>query len=145
VSYAAAAWAAIFAAFHIIWALGWYPLLDGEGARVAFAVPWKWGYNLVVAATCVIAVPIALAPVTAWGQRLPRRLVYRTAWVGSALLNLRLLATVVQTVYLLVVGRFRLSLVGHWDWWFVIGAILFTASTWRSRLEGPLAGSGPAR
>jgi hypothetical protein len=133
VHHAAAAWAAIFAAFHVIWALGWYPLLDGEMAHAAFAVPWKRGYLLVVTAMCVIAVPIALAPATAWGQRLPGRLVYRTTWVGTALLDLRLLAMVLQTGYLIGMGRFRLFVVGHWDWWFVIGAILFTASTWRSR------------
>jgi hypothetical protein len=42
-SYGAAIWASIFAVFHIVWAAGWYPLLNAEQARVAFAVPWKWG------------------------------------------------------------------------------------------------------
>ena len=34
VAYAAALWAAVFAVFHIIWAAGWYPLLDAEGAAL---------------------------------------------------------------------------------------------------------------
>ena len=132
VAYAAAVWAAVFAVFHIIWAAGWYPLLDAEQARLGFATPWKWAFDVVVAGMCVIAVPVALAPVMDWGRRLPRRLVYRLAWIGSALLDLRLAAALVQTAYLVVTGRFRFSIIGIWDWWFVLGAILFTLSTWRS-------------
>jgi len=75
-AYAAALWAAVFAAFHIIWAAGWYPLLDAAQARIAFATPWKWTYDVVVAAVCVIAVPVALAPVMSWGRYVPRRLTF---------------------------------------------------------------------
>ena len=88
-AYAAALWASVFAIFHIIWAAGWYPLLDVEQARIAFATPWKWAYDVVVAAMCVSAVPVALAPVMSWGQHAPRRLIYRLAWIGTALLLLR--------------------------------------------------------
>jgi hypothetical protein len=49
---------------------------------------------------------------------------------------LRLVAAVVQTGYLLAVGRFRLAIIGIWDWWFFLGAILFTLSTWRSSRVG---------
>ena len=132
-AYAAALWAAVFAVFHIIWAAGWYPLLNAEGTRAAFATPWKWAFDVMVAAMCVIAVPVALAPVTAWGQRLPQGIIYRVAWIGTALLDLRLVAALVQTAYLVVVGRFRFAIIGIWDWWFVLGAILFSLSTWRSR------------
>src|SRR4030095_258148 len=118
VAYAAALWAAVFAVFHIIWAAGWYPLLDAEQMRVAFATPWKWRFDVLVAAMCLIAVPVALAPVVAWGQRLPQRLIFRIAWIGSALLVLRLVAAAVQTAYLVAVGRFRLAVIGIWDWWF---------------------------
>lgn len=65
VAYAAALWAAVFAVFHMVWAAGWYPLLDAEQTRIAFANPWKWACDVLVAAICVIAVPIALAPVRA--------------------------------------------------------------------------------
>jgi hypothetical protein len=68
VAHAAALWAAVFAVFHIVWAAGWYPLLNAEGARLAFAVSWKWWYNAVAAVMCVIAVPVALAPVSSWGH-----------------------------------------------------------------------------
>ncbi|HSL23886.1 MAG TPA: hypothetical protein VK886_20295 [Vicinamibacterales bacterium] len=137
VAYAAALWAAVFAVFHIIWAAGWYPLLDAEKARIAFATPWKWAFDVVVAAICVVAVPVALAPVTAWGQRLPRGIIYTLACTGSALLLLRLTAALVQTGYLVGVGRFRFAIIGIWDWYFVVGAILFSLSTWRSSRVGP--------
>jgi Protein of unknown function (DUF3995) len=136
VSYAAAVWASVFAAFHIVWAAGWYPLLDAEQARVAFAVPWKWAYDVVVAAMCVIAVPVALAPVMSWGQHAPRRWIYALAWIGSALLLLRSVASLVQTAYLVAVGRFQLADMGVWEPWFYLGAILFGLSTWRSRSVG---------
>jgi hypothetical protein len=72
VAWAAATWASVFAVFHIIWAAGWYPLLDAEQARIAFANPWKWAYDVLVAVMCIIAVPVALAPVTHLGQYLPQ-------------------------------------------------------------------------
>src|SRR5262249_16402644 len=150
VAYAAALWAAVFAVFHIIWAAGWYPLLDAEGARIAFATPWKWTFDVVVAAMCVIAVPVALAPVMSWGPRAPRLLIYTLACIGTTLLLLRLAAALVQTGYLLAVGRFRFAIIGIWDWWFLVGTILFTLNTWcwrRTRAEWGTAQQlvGPAR
>jgi hypothetical protein len=136
VAYAAALWAAVFAAFHIIWAAGWYPLLDAEQARIAFATPWKWAYDVVVAAMCVIAVPVALAPVMSWGRHVPRRLTYTLACVGSALLVLRSAASLVQAGYLVATARFRFAAMGIGEPWFYLGAILFTLSTWRSRHVG---------
>ena len=133
VAYAAALWAAVFAIFHIIWAAGWYPLLDAEQARIAFAIPWKWAYDVVVAAMCVIAVPVALAPVRPWSQRAPRRVIYTLAWIGTALVVLRSVASLVQTGYRIAAGRFRLADLGVWEPWFYLGAILFSLSTWRSR------------
>lgn len=136
VAYAAALWASVFAVFHIVWAAGWYPLLDAEKARVAFANPWKWAYDVVVAGMCVIAVPVALAPVASWGEHLPRRLIYALAWIGSTLLALRATASLVQAGYLIAVGRFRFAVLGVWEPWFYVGAILFGLSTWRSRRIG---------
>ncbi len=131
VAYAAAIWAAVFAVFHIIWAAGWYPLLNAEGARAAFAVGWKWTFDVVVAVMCVIAVPIALAPVTLWGRRLPRRLVHSLMYVGTALLLLRSTASLAQAGYLMAMGRFQLAVLGIWEWWFYLGTVLFSASALR--------------
>lgn len=132
-AYAAALWAAVFAVFHIIWAAGWYPLLDAAGARAAFATPWKWTFNAMVAAMCVIAVPVALAPVSSWGRRVPRRLVWRLALIGTALLVVRVGASVIQIGYFAATGRFSLAEVGIWEPWFYLGAVLFSWSTWRAR------------
>jgi hypothetical protein len=141
VAYAAALWAAVFATFHIVWAAGWYPLLNAEQARIAFATPWKWAYDVVVAAMCVVAVPVALAPVMSWGRHVPRRLNYTLAWIGSALLVLRSLASLAQAGYLIATGRFRLADMGIWEPWFYLGATLFSLSTWRSRGAGEEEGT----
>jgi hypothetical protein len=130
-AYGAALWAFVFAIFHIIWAAGWYPLLDAEGARIAFATPWKWTFDVVVAAMCVIAVPVALAPVTSLGRHVPRRFVYTLAWIGSALLVLRSIASLIQAGYLVIGGRF--AGFGIWEPWFYLGAILFTLSALQSK------------
>ena len=82
---------------------------------------------------CVIAVPVALAPVMSWGQRAPLRLIYALACIGTTLQLLRLAAALFQTGYLLAAGRFRFAIIGIWDWWFLVGTILFTLNTWRSR------------
>ena len=141
VAYGAALWALVFATFHIVWAAGWYPLLDAEQARIAFATPWKWAYDVVVAAMCVIAVPVALAPVTSRGRHVPRRLTYTLAWIGSALLVLRSLASLAQAGYLIATGRFTFADMGIWEPWFYLGAILFSLSTWRSRGVGSEGGT----
>ena len=130
-AYCAAIWASIFAVFHIVWAAGWYPLLNAEQARIAFAVPWKWAFDVVVAGMCVIAIPIALAPVTSLGERVSRRLVFGLAVTGSLLLMLRSTASLVQVSYLIATGRF--AGFGIWEPWFYLGAVLFGVSTWQSR------------
>ena len=80
----------MFAVFHIIWAAGWYPLLNAEQARLAFATPWMYAYNVVVAAVCLIAVPVALAPVRGRGTSICRaawssrwRALDRRCWYSS--------------------------------------------------------------
>lgn len=133
VTWAAALWALVFGIFHIIWAAGWYPLLNAEDARAMFAVRWKWIYDVVVAAMCLVAVPVALAPVMSWGRRLPKRLVYTLAWIGTALLAIRAALSLGQAAYLIAIGRFRIADMGIWEPWFYLGAILFSLSTWRSK------------
>jgi len=82
---------------------------------------------------CVVAVPVALAPVTSWGQHVPRRLVYTLALIGPSLLVLRSVASLIQGGYFVVTGQFRLADLWPWETWFYLGAILFSLSTWRSR------------
>ncbi|HEV8367981.1 MAG TPA: type II toxin-antitoxin system HicA family toxin [Pyrinomonadaceae bacterium] len=59
VAYGAALWALIFALFHMIWATGCYIGLDHEQARKAFVKTPFLVYDLVVAAMCAFAVPVA--------------------------------------------------------------------------------------
>ena len=129
--YAAAIWALIFAVFHVIWASGWYIGLNPETARVAFAKKPFLVYDLVVAAICIFAVPVALALAMSWGQHLPRRLVGLFAWVGTGLLVLRSMASVIQAAYLIGTGRFPVELRVLWELWFYLGATLFSLATWR--------------
>ena len=128
--YSAASWALIFAGFHIIWAAGWYPLLDAEGMRVAFAVPWKWWFDVVVAGMCIIAAPVSLALFFPWGQRVPRRALVTVAWIGTALLVSRAVASIVQTLYLIVAHGFSLPRMSVWEPWFYLGATLFSLNLW---------------
>ena len=129
--YAAALWAFIFAVFHVIWAAGWYVGLNAESARIAFAKPAFFVYDLVVAGICLSAVPVALALVMPWGRRLPRWQVGLFAWVGTGLLVLRSVASIIQAVYLIATGQFPIEIRGLWELWFYLGAILFGLATWR--------------
>jgi Protein of unknown function (DUF3995) len=137
VTYAAALWSLIFAAFHIIWAFGWYIGLDQEQARIAFRRPLFFIYDVVVAGMCVFAVFIALALVQPWGRRVPRRLLMFCAWAGTGLLVLRAGASVIQIAYSLSVGRFSFAAMGIWEPWFYLGAILFSVSMWKHGRRSP--------
>lgn len=131
IAYAAACWALIFAVFHIVWAAGWYVGLDPAAAAAAFAVPWKLAYDLVVAAMCLVAVPVALALAMPWGRRVPRRLLGALAWTGTSLLVLRAVASLIQAAYLFFRGRFSFHDMGVWEPWFYLGAVLFGTNLWR--------------
>jgi hypothetical protein len=138
-AYAAAGWALVFAGFHIVWAAGWYIGLDPVQAAAAFAVPWKLAYDLVVAGMCIVAVPVVLALAMPWGRRVPRRLLSTLAWTGTGLLVLRAVASLIEAVYLLLVGRFSLRDLGVWEPWFYLGATLFGINVWRYWRQGRTA------
>jgi hypothetical protein len=141
IAYAAACWALIFGAFHIVWAAGWYVGLDPAQSRAAFAKPWMLAYDLVVAAMCIIGVPVALALGMPWGRRVPRRLLSTLAWAGTCLLVLRAVASLVQAAYLMITGQFALRQLGIWEPWFYAGAVLFGLDLWRY-WRRPKAGAG---
>ena len=130
IAYSAASWSLIFAVFHIIWAAGWYPLLDAENTRRAFAVPWKWWFDVVVAGMCIIAVPVSLALFLPWGQRVPRRALITVAWIGTVLLVSRAIASMVEALYLTVAHEFSLPRMSVWEPWFYLGATLFSLNLW---------------
>jgi hypothetical protein len=140
-AFAAAIWALTFAAFHIVWAAGWYVGLDAAQARAAFAKPAFLAYDLVVAGVCLLAVPIALAPVRPWGRRLQVRQVRFVAWLGTSLLVARASASILHVAYLSSSGRLSLRSLGIWEPWFYVGAVLFAGSTWRYWRRLPSASS----
>jgi hypothetical protein len=133
VAYAAAVWALIFGVLHFVWAGGWYLGLDPVAAQAAFAVPWKLAYDLVAGVMCFVAVFVALAFVTPWGRRVPRRVLMPIAWIGIGLLVLRAVASIVQVTYFAVTGRFTWSALGIWEPWFYLGATLFALTLWQFR------------
>lgn len=138
---AAAGWSLVFAAFHLVWATGWYVGLDRAQAGEAFAKPAFLGYDLVVAGMCVIAVPLSLALGMSWGERVPRRLLLSMAWIGTALLAMRAVASLTQAGYELVTGRFSFERMGMWEPWFYLGAVLFACNLWlyRRKAKGAAA------
>lgn len=139
IGYTAALWALVFAAFHVVWATGWYVGLDEEPAGTAFARRWFLIYDLVVAAMCAFAVPVALALFQPWGRRVPRWLLGLLAWSGTGLLAVRGVGGVVQTAYFAAVGRPLPLWTARWDAWFCLGAVFFGLSTWaywRERRQG---------
>jgi hypothetical protein len=125
----------VFAAFHFIWAGGWYVGLDSVAARQMFAITWKLIYDLVVGGLCIIGVAVAMALAHPWGLRWPRWLVGGLAWTGTSLLIVRGGGGVVQTLYWGVTGRDIIQLSLIWELWFCLGAVLFWLSVrryWRA-------------
>ena len=134
--YAAAAWAFTFGIFHFIWAMGWYVGLDAKEAEKAFAKPLLYAFNLLIAAMCALAVPIALVFVRPSEKRKLHKFVSALAWTGAILLVLRSTASIVQTVYLLVTQQFSGELrVVVWEVWFYCGAILWGLTVWHFALR----------
>jgi len=130
-AYGAGLWSLIFAAFHVIWAAGWYVGLNQGQASIAFRKPLFLAYDLVVAGLCVVGALVALALVQPWGRRVPRLLLIGCLWAGTGLLVLRGGASVIQSAYLLSVGRFSFAAMGIWEPWFYLGATLFSLTAWR--------------
>lgn len=130
-AYGAAAWAAIFAVLHVVWAAGWHVGLEADVARRAFAQPLFLAYDITVAVICVVAAVIALALVRPWGGQLPRWLVGLLAIGGTGLLLLRSAGSVIQVLYQVATGTFVARPMHFWEIWFYIGAFLFGMSTWK--------------
>jgi dihydrofolate reductase len=65
------------------------------------------------------------------GHRVPRHLRRVLSWTGTGVLVLRCGASLVQTVYLVAVGRVSVAAMGVWEPWCVLGAMLFVSGTWR--------------
>lgn len=115
----------------MIWAAGWYVGLDPVASAEAFAKRAFWIYDVVVAAICFFAVPVALALDMSWGRRLPRWLVGACAWFGTCILLFRSVASIAQGGYLMITGEFAIGAMGTWEWWFYLGTALWLIASWR--------------
>lgn len=130
--YGAGAWAILFAAPHTWWALGspaGFP--GGPANHVLMMTTWRYYFDVVVIVLCGIALLVALAPIQAWGARIPRRLLGALAWTACAMLGLRGVAGLIAD--------------GTSDpvWWptFMAGGILFGGVGWSTRRRaGPGGG-----
>lgn len=122
ISYAACAWAVLFGAPHVWWALGFPAGFPGGAAahEAMFRKTWFLLYDLIVVALCGIAIVVALALVQSWGRIIPRRMLRAAAWIACAMLSLRGLAGMIVD--------------GPADpvWWptFLTGGILFGSVAW---------------
>jgi hypothetical protein len=116
--YAACAWALVFAAPHVWWALGvptGFP--GGRANHVLTMTTWRYYFDLVVIGLSVVAVVIALAPLHRWGNAIPPGILRVTTWAACTVLTLRGVAGLIAD--------------GASDpvWWptFLVGGILFGA------------------
>lgn len=121
VHYAACAWAVLFAAPHLWWALGLpagFP--GGRANHELMMTTWRYYFDLIVIAMSVAAVFVALAPIKRWGKSIPRWLLRTAAWVAFGMLTLRGVAGMIVD--------------GASDpmWWptFLVGGLLFGAIAW---------------
>lgn len=117
----AAVWALIFAALHVIWAAG-VPI--GLGAMPPMS-GWFLGYDVAVAAGCLIGVAVAL-----WGRR------WMLIVVGAVPL-LRGLIGLGQLAQELITGSYQPDPTLWVEPWFVVGGVLFMIAARRPSI--PLA------
>ena len=125
VDVAAVAWAVLFAAPHMWWALGvtaGFP--GGEESYTRFmSSTWRFVSDLLVVALSLLAALVVVALARPAG-RTPRRWLPQTmAWIACGMLSLRGLAGLV------VDGTSDLI------WWptFLLGGVLFGVVAWRAR------------
>lgn len=125
VTYAACAWASLFAAPHTWWALGISAGFPGGEASYRFFMSstWRYVFDLIVILLSVLAVVIALALLRPPDRTVRRWIPQTAAWIASGMLSLRGVAGWVVD--------------GTSDpvWWptFLLGGILFGCVAWLGR------------
>ena len=125
ISYAACGWAALFAAPHTWWALG-YPagFPGGEASYDRFmSSTWRYWYDVAVIVLSAVAVLVAVELRRPRQPTRRQRLARTAAWIGSGALTLR--------------GVAGLLVDGSADpvWWpaFLVGGLLFGSVAWLAR------------
>ncbi|HKS06608.1 MAG TPA: hypothetical protein VJR92_09880 [Gemmatimonadaceae bacterium] len=127
---AACAWTVVFGAPHVWWALGIPAGFPGgrESYEFFMSSTWRYVYDLVVVALCVLAFVIARILDAPTPKRAARRLSYIGAWIASGMLSLRGVAG-------MIVDR-----TSDLIWWplFLTGGLLFAGVAWRARTRNAL-------
>jgi len=125
ISYAACAWAILFAAPHTWWALGIPAGFPGgeAGHRLMMTSAWRYIYDVIVIIMSALAVLIALTLLQPPHQIVRRWVPYTAAWIACGMLTLRGVAGMVVD--------------GASDpvWWptFLVGGILLGMVAWLAR------------
>lgn len=139
-AHAATVWALLFGALHVAWALAWFywPAFGrvtlGPDFEWAFGRPWFMAYDLVVAGLFVLAAVLARAAVRPWGAAVPRWVLVSGLWIAAVILGLRGAAGVVADLLVLLgVVNATLTRWVVYDFWFLLGGILFAAVAWQQR------------
>ncbi|WP_175615787.1 DUF3995 domain-containing protein [Piscibacillus halophilus] len=82
--YVAFAWSMLFGLIHIYWAAGGTIGFEGRKmSEVLFMI------NLLAIVLCFLAAFIALALVQAWGQNIPKWILFTSTWTACVVLTLR--------------------------------------------------------
>ena len=133
-AYAAGAWALVFAAVHLYWALGGTAGLP-NGMSVGMN-PALFVIDVLAVPLCVVGALLALSLVRPWGQLFPRRLLLTSAWAVCVLLIVHSAPTLVEGG-LVVTGLrdAKLSVLEWWSLfvyepWFFVGGLLYGAAAW---------------
>ena len=135
--YAACAWAILFAAPHVWWALGVSAAFPGGDTAYEFGFQNSWflAYDLVVVILLIASALVALALVQERWRRLfffssrHRRMLVTAAWVACTILITRGL------IGFVVDGQADLTFFGWLT--FLAGGILFGTSAWSYRRPSP--------
>jgi len=126
VSYGACAWAALFGAPHLWWALGIKAGFPGGDASYEFFMSsaWRVVFDLTVVVMSVLAIAITLALLRP-PQEVKRRWVPQTlAWIACVILTIRGVAGIIVDATSDLV----------WAPAFLLGGILLGAVAWMSRV-----------
>lgn len=133
-AYSAGAWALVFAAVHLYWALGGTAGLP-KGMSVDMN-PALFVINVLAVPLSVVGALLALALVRPWGRLLPRRLLLASAWAVCALLIVHSAPTLVEGGLVVTgLGDAKPSVRERWSLfvyepWFFMGGVLYGAAAW---------------
>ncbi|GLV59765.1 hypothetical protein KDH_65900 [Dictyobacter sp. S3.2.2.5] len=150
--YASLGWVIIFLGFHVYWAFGGrFGLGDAIAPLPAFPHSvGAWLFTIIVFAMFVLGIIVPLAIVQSWGPGLPRWMLLIACWIGSIVLIVRAVASMIDDfsrltgilpngltgmTYAQITGDSQISAYTLWsgrgiDVYFLLGGILYGIAAW---------------